>query len=195
MKSETIMTAEFLETFTVSISDPLSVFLLGTEKENKFTLSLLDVVRFAGHACTAMIGAFLITRAAIENLYPDTKTCIRGDVEIDIPDGATDGSTGPMANVLSYITGAWSDTGFGGFKGGDHVRRNLLRFNSKNTQSGAFRFTRKDTGASVDIIYQPQLVKLDLDPTMPFPLQLRHKVKAVLENPEAVIKVIHLEKN
>lgn len=190
MKYENPTTAEFLETFKISLFEPFSDFLMGTEREKNFQISLLDIVRFAGHACPSMVGAFLISRAAIENLYPDTKVGVRGEIEIDIPDSASQGATGPMSNVFSYITGAWADTGFGGFQGGDYVRRNLLRFNSPVSSSGAFRFTRRDTGASVDVIYQPRLIQVEVDPAIPFQLQWRHKIKAILENSEHAIKVI-----
>lgn len=190
MKDENPTTAEFLEMYKVSLFEPFSDFLMGSEQEKSFQISLLDVVRFAGHACPSMVGAFLISRAAIENLYPDTKVGVRGQIEIDISESATQGPIGPMANVFSYITGAWGETGFGGFQGGDYRRRNLLRFNSQNAKVGAFRFSRRDTGASVDVIYQSSIVKIDVDPAMPFQLQWRHKIKAILENSNHVIKVI-----
>lgn len=187
---ENAITAEYLETFRISLFEPFSDFLMGSEREKKFQISLLDVVRFAGHACPSMTGAFLISRAAIENLYPDTKVGIRGQIEIDIPDSATYGATGPIANVFSYITGAWAESGFGGLQGGTYARRNLLRFNSPKVPGGVFRFTRSDNGTTVDIIYQPSLVQIDVDPAMPFQLQWRHKIKAILECPERAIQVI-----
>lgn len=190
MTYENVITAEFLETFKISVFEPFSDFLMGSEREKSFQISLLDIVRFAGHACPSMVGAFLISQAAIENLYPDTKVGIRGQIEIDIPGSATQGATGPMANVFSYITGAWADSGFGGFQGGDYKRRNLLRFDSAVSPSGAFRFTRRDTGASVDVIYQSRSIQIEVDPAMPFQLQWRHKIKAILENSDQVIKVI-----
>lgn len=190
MIPKNVISAEYLETFTISVFDPFSDFLMGSEREKNFKISLLDVVRFAGHACPSMVGAFLISRSAIENLYPETKVGIRGQIEVDIPDSATNGATGPMANVFGYVTGAWGETGFGGFQGGAHIRRDLLRFNSKNTSPDVFRFTRKDTGAVVDVTYQPKQVKVDIDPALPFQLQWRHRIKAILENSNLAIEVV-----
>lgn len=183
------ISAEFLETFKISLFDPFSDFLMGSDGEKNFQLSLLDVVRFSGHACPSITGAFLITRAAIEKLYPDTLVGVRGEIEIDIPDSATNGATGPIANAFGYITGAWSNTGFGGFQGGAYGRRDLLHFDSKKIPSGTFRFTRKDTGAFVDIVYKPSMIKIDTDPSKPFQLQWREKIKAILDNPELVLEI------
>ena len=185
------LSADFLDTFKINIYEPFSDFLMGSVNENNFQLSFLDVVKFAGHACPSMTGAFLITRAAIEELYPDTKVGIRGQIEIDIPDTPTSGATGPMANVFSFITGAWAETGFGGFQNGNFNRRNLLRFNSKQVPKGTIRFTRVDTGKFVDITYQPSNVAVDIDPEMPFQLQWRTKIRSILENPKLAIHVNH----
>jgi hypothetical protein len=190
MSYQNEISAEYLETFKLSLFEPFSDYLMGSAGETSFQLSLLDIVRFAGHACPSVTGAFLISRSAIENLYPDTLVGIRGQIQIDIPDSATKGATGPMANVFGYITGAWAQTGFGGFQGGAFSRRDLLCFDSKKVQPGTFRFTRKDNGAFVDIVYQPEMVKIDIDPAMPFQLQWRHKIKAILENPNLAIKIL-----
>lgn len=184
------LSADYLDSFKISLHEPFSDFLMGSHDEKNFQVSLLDVVRFAGHACPSMTGAFLITKAAIEHLYPDTKVGIRGHIEIDIPDSPTNGAIGPMANVFSFITGAWGETGFGGFQGGTFTRRNLLRFHSRNAQMGSFRFTRTDTGNAVDITYQPSMVPADIDLSMPFQLQWRTKIKAILENPGLAIHVV-----
>ncbi|HQW20491.1 MAG TPA: hypothetical protein PLI90_07445, partial [Rhodocyclaceae bacterium] len=59
------------------------------------------------------------------------------------------GVTGVMANVISMLTGATSDTGFKGLAG-RYDRRNLLFFNADIP--GEIRFTRQDSGAKVDVI-------------------------------------------
>lgn len=112
------------KTFKIAVFEPFANFLQGEPEESRFEISLLDVVHFAGHACPAMVGAFLMAQRAIQELYPKSGLCIRGEIAIDIPASPTHVATGPIANVLSYITGAWSDTGFGGLNG--KVRR-LLR--------------------------------------------------------------------
>lgn len=188
------LTSDFLDTFKINIYEPFSDFLMGSKNENNFQLSFLDVVKFAGHACPSMTGAFLITRAAIDQLYPDTKVGVRGQIEIDIPESPTSGPIGPMANVFSFITGAWGETGFGGFQNGDFNRRNLLHFNSKKIPIGTFRFTRVDTGKIVDITYQSSNVPIEINPEMPFQLQWRVKIRSILENPNLAIHVTHPDK-
>ena len=179
--------ANFLDSYQVSVYEPFSDFLMGSIPEKKFNISLLDVVRFAGHACPSMTGAFLIAEAAIANLYPETLVGVRGQIEIDIAEAPNYGAIGPMSNVFGFITGAWGETGFGGFQNGSYSRRNLIHFNSKRTQINKFCFSRIDTKDSVFISYNPSLIELELDPQMPFQLQWRHKIKAILKNPKKVI--------
>ena len=65
---KTISSAEF-EKFIITIHEPFAEFLMADQDEHEFKISLLDVVRFAGHACPAMVGAFLISQKAIKELY------------------------------------------------------------------------------------------------------------------------------
>ncbi len=188
MKELPILNSEILKQHRIKIFEPFSAFLQGDEEEYNFEISLLDVVRFAGHACPSMIGAFLMAKAAVEALYPDDKTCRRGDLEIDIPYGPTDGATGPMANVFSFITGAWGETGFGGLQG-QFARRNLIRFNSSNVPERGYRFTRISTHQSVDVLYEPNQADVRVNPSLPFQTQWRYKISAILDNAEKCVQV------
>src|SRR5690606_13421646 len=107
MATTQFLSSQELKQHKIKIHEPFSEFLQGTEEESHFEISLLDLVRFAGHACPSMIGAFLMAKQAIEQLYPDTLTCIRGDLRVDLPTASTYGATGPIANAFSFITGAW----------------------------------------------------------------------------------------
>lgn len=190
MTYQNALTAEYLDSFKIQLHEPFSDFLMGSQDEKNFSVSLLDVVRFAGHACPSMTGAFLMSRAALSHLYPDNEVAVRGHIEVDIPDSPTSGAIGPIANVFSFITGAWAETGFGGLQGGLFARRDLLRFNSTKVLRGSFRFTRTDNGKSVVVTYQPGMVPVDIDPNMPFQLQWRTRIRAILENPEIAVSVI-----
>ena len=55
------ITPEQMQALTVKVYEPFAEFLGAMEDEVHFELSLLDVVRFAGHACPSMVGAFLVT--------------------------------------------------------------------------------------------------------------------------------------
>lgn len=186
MANSEMITGDELEKFTISIYEPFSDFLLGTELEKNFKISLLDVVRFAGHACPSMVGAFLITQRAVYELWPDTKTCVRGDLQVDLPGAPTEGATGPIANVFGYITGAWGTTGFAGLRG-QFARRDLLKFSVQDLPSKSYRFTKKSDGLSVVVHYDPNRIPIKLDPQENFQQQWRRRITACLKNPELVV--------
>jgi hypothetical protein len=177
-----------LKNHHISVREPFAEFLQGTPDETSFDLSLLDVVRFAGHACPSMVGAFLISQRVVRELFPDTGVCVRGEIRIEIPAGANQGATGPIANVFGFIFGAWEDTGFGGLNGGRFARRGLLRFNVADIPPGTYRFRNERTGAGVDIVYDPNAAPFVPDPSMPFQEQWRHRVKAILDHADRVIQ-------
>jgi hypothetical protein len=177
---------------TIQVFDPLSEFLHGSEVESRFKISLLDVVRLSGHSCPSMTGAFLVTKAAVRHLFPTTNTCVRGDIEVLIPDLPEIGATGPIANVISYITGAWGGTGFGGLKG-QFRRRDLLRFNCREVPAGAFRFTRKSTNQTVDVSFHPERVSIPPQLILDFQEQWRGKVHALLTHQDQVIDLNPVE--
>lgn len=187
MIDSNIVSADALKNNSISVYDPFSDYLMGSDDEKKFSITLLDVVRFAGHACPSMVGAFFITKTAIEILYPENQLCVRGDIRIDIPKKPTDGATGPIANVFGFITGAWSETGFGGLSG-KFVRKNLIHFGSENAIPNSYRFTRLSNNKSVDIFFDPSRLALSLDPDEPFQQQWRRKIEAIMNNPQSVIR-------
>ncbi len=177
-----------LDQLQIQVYEPFAHFLKSSEREYRFSISLLDVVRLAGHACPSMIGAFLTTREAVRQLYPDTETCVRGQLRVALPGKATDGATGPIANVISYITGAWGESGFGGLNG-HYQRRNLLQFGDSRVPMGHFRFTRTDTGESLDVIYRPDRVIRASESTLDFQTQWRIYIQQILTRKEDAITV------
>lgn len=183
---KTISSAEF-EKFIITIHEPFAEFLMADQDEHEFKISLLDVVRFAGHACPAMVGAFLISQKAIKELFPETSVCIRGQVAIEIPSSVTQGATGPISNVFSMIFGAWERSGFGGLQG-LFVRRGLLKYDAQGVAQGAFRFRNLKTGNTVDISYDPSKAQVPDDAaSLPFQKVWRHKITTILENPNDYI--------
>lgn len=171
--------AEILAKEKIRVFEPFSDFLHGSEDEKRFAISLLDVARFSGHTCPSITGAFLICQAAVDCLYPETRECVRGDIEIEVPGDPLSGATGPIANVFGYVTGAWSDTGFGGLKG-EFRRKNLLRFNSTSVQSPGYSFRRRSSGKAVNIFYRPERVPFSPIATLSFQEQWRQKIFAIL---------------
>jgi hypothetical protein len=187
MNQEPLATAQDLAAHQIKIHEPFAKFLMSDSEEFDFTISLLDVVHFAGHACPAMVGAFFISQRAVQELFPETKTCIRGRVAIDIPSSVEQGATGPISNVFSMIFGSWEKSGFGGLKG-NFVRRGLLRYNADDVPQGVFRFRDLRTKAFVDISYDPSQAQIFADPAeTPFQRIWRMKIKKIMSEPDHFI--------
>ncbi|MYN12917.1 hypothetical protein GSY71_07130 [Pusillimonas sp. TS35] len=137
----------------ITLHDPLA-HLLGASDDGQIRYGYADVVRLAGHSCPTVAGAYLMTRAALRALYGDAPAQ-RGAIKAEFRDGQLNGTTGVVANVVSFITGATADNGFKGIRG-HHDRRNLLFFDAPI--NGSIRFTRQDTGHSVTVSFNAGLV-------------------------------------
>lgn len=131
---------------TIKLYDPLAHFL-GATSDGVLEYSYADVVRLAGHSCPTVATAFGATRQALAALYPDTMP-VRGDIRVDFQQPGTSGVTGVIANVVSMLTGAMSDSGFKGI-GGQFERRNHLFFTADIPDM--MRFTRLDTQRFVQV--------------------------------------------
>ena len=174
----------------IKIYEPLAEFLGNSAEIVHFELGLTDVAKLSGHLCPSVAGAFLLTRKAIQLLYPNNQICVRGQIEVHLPGPPCQDALGPMANVISFITGAWSETGFGGLAGGRYARRNLLHFSSQLCQHREFIFIRTDTKISVRLSYNPTPLLQELKSVnagMSFQDSWQTNVRAIL-NSDDVIK-------
>lgn len=140
----------------ITLHDGLAEFL-GASSDGLLTYRYIDAVRLAGHSCPTVAGAWLMTRRALQLLYPD-QTPERGAIEVGFSSAQDEGVTGVIASVVSLITGA---AGPGGFKGiGGHFnRQNLLQFASDIP--GEASFARTDNGDSVHLRMHMQVVPGD----------------------------------
>ena len=138
----------------IKIHEPFAKFLGNPQELVDFEISLYDAARLSGHLCPSVAGAFLITKKAIEILYPEDHVCQRGDLEVYLPGRPDEAAFGPIANVISFITGAWNETGFGGLRG-EFSRRNLLHFSTTPCIVRNFIFVRRETRATVTIHFDP----------------------------------------
>ena len=184
----------------IELYDPLSD-ILNTFEDGKFSISYQDVVKSAGHSCPTVAGAYLMTLSALKALYKDS-IAQRGDIEVKFSDSLEDGVVGVIANVITHITGATQKSGFKGLNG-KYARHSLMSFN-ENIDSSV-RFTRKDTGKSVDVFYNPNNIKAspDMKPLMQKVLQniattdgkkefgrlWQDRVEKIFNNIETVIEV------
>lgn len=128
--------------------------VLGAAEGGIIEYRYLDAVKLTGHSCPTVAGAWLMTRTALARLYPDTLPR-RGELRVELRQQMDEGVAGVIASVAGLITGAANE---GGFKGlaGRFGRQGLLRFGVP--MSAEIRFTRLDTGQSVELLHHPQAV-------------------------------------
>jgi len=129
----------------ILVRDPLAGFL-GAAPGGLMEYRYVDAVKLAGHSCPTVAAAWQLTRRALVALYGD-ELPVRGEIRVELGEDRAEGTAGVTAAVAGLLTGAAGD---GGFKGiaGHFDRRHLLAFGAEVT--GRIRFTRLDTGASVD---------------------------------------------
>jgi len=149
----------FDEAPEITVRDALAEFL-GASAGGIMTYRYIDAVRLAGHSCPTVAGAYLMTRQALQLLYPG-QVAERGAIRVSFADAQDEGVTGVIGSVVGLVTGA---AGIGGFKGiaGHFRRQNLLQFGA-DVKAQA-RFERTDTGATVDL--KMQIGRVPADPRM-----------------------------
>ena len=151
--------AFFAQAPRVQLRDPLAE-LLGAAEGGRLEYGYADAVRLAGHSCPTVAGAWLMARAGLRALYPDTLP-ERGGVQVTMAAAETEGTTGVIAQVFTLLTGAAADNGFHGI-GGQYGRRGLLHYGGGFSAIAEFR--RIDCGASVQL-------SMDLSSVPPAPQQ------------------------
>jgi hypothetical protein len=178
--------------------DELAEFL-GTCEGGIIEYSYLDIVKTAGHSCATVAGAYLTALYGLKVLYGNELP--RGEIKVEIQKKPTEHNAGVVGCVISNITGATTDYGFGGIPTGKFNRRNLL-FYGCDIECDV-KFTRLDNEKSVGINYKPQkivnpmaILKSAIGPDATeedkrtFPQRFQEMVKTVLENGDKVIEVI-----
>ncbi|MDO8263365.1 MAG: hypothetical protein Q7T21_09070 [Gallionella sp.] len=130
----------------IDLYDPLAEFL-GAAENGILQYGYVDAVRLAGHSCPTVASAYWSTCKALAFLYPDTLP-VRGEIKVEFSQDITAGVTGVIANVVSMLTGATSDTGFKGIAGRFDRREHLF---FAVGIPGEMRFTRLDTNSAVQV--------------------------------------------
>jgi hypothetical protein len=138
--------AFFAQAPCITVHDPLAEFL-GAVGDGRIEYTYLDAVKLAGHSCPTVAGAWRATLDALAELY-GKELPERGGIAVELRARVEEGVAGVVASVAGLVTGAAAE---GGFKGiaGRFERRGRLRFGAPIATD--LRFTRLDTGASVDI--------------------------------------------
>ena len=145
----------FDEVEHIVLQDELGDFL-GTSENGIIDIAYLDIVKVSGHSCATVGGAYMMALKGLKALY-GKEYPQRGKIKVELKGTLDDGSnTGVVAMVFSNITGATDNTGFLGVQG--RFNRRGLLFYGANIDADV-RFTRLDTGKSVDVSYSPGKVK------------------------------------
>jgi hypothetical protein len=185
---------------SVKVVDPLSN-VLGVFRMGEYEFNYLDVVKSAGHSCPTVAGAYLITVEALKVLYP-SELAVRGNIKVEFKDSLEDGVAGVISNVISQITGATDKSGFKGLAG-KFSRHSLMNFNADIKSS--VRFTRVDTGKSVDATYDPSSIaphpdiqalmqKIMAGQAEPYEIKefgelWQDRVRRIFQNSETVVRI------
>jgi hypothetical protein len=138
----------------IEIRDPVAEALGVLAPGDPFVVTYADAVKEAGHSCPTASGAYRLTQLGLEALYPDADP-VRSEIEVEAAGPRDDAAYGVMGRIVSYVTGATEDDGFGGLAGGYGDRRGLLRFDAfdPDTPEPTFRFRRTDTDETVEVTY------------------------------------------
>ncbi len=193
--------AFFDDVENITVQDDLAKFL-GVNEDGIMEISYLDVVKSSGHSCATVAGAYLIALEGLKALY-ENEIPQRGKIKVELKRKPTEDNAGVVACVLSNITGATSDFGFGGLPTGQFNRRDRLFFDVD--MDFDVRMTRLDNMKSVGLNYEPhrvanpeKLVKSVISPTtteeekQKFPHEFQEMVRKILESGEKVVDVVHL---
>lgn len=151
--------AFYEEVAPIVLKEPLASILGAVGENDLFVYSFAEAVLMAGHSCPAVAGAYKVTELALKSLYGD-QMAVRGDIEVLLKGKPEDLSYGPQSQVISLITGAAGATGFKGL-GGKYGRQGKLSFDIENLEFNTYIFRRTDTGKTVKITYNPQVVPED----------------------------------
>jgi|GEM_PF-268783 len=147
----------------IAVRDPLAEVLGMVPEGDPLTVTFAEVAKAAGHACPAVSGAYRATQIGLDALYPDALP-VRSEIAVTVYGSPDEPGLGPMASVVTQITGAADETGFGGF-GGYGGRTNLREFDP-DTDTGpgrTFEFRRTDTDDAVRVTFDPSAVGMHPD--------------------------------
>jgi hypothetical protein len=189
----------FDEIAPIVVQDELAKFL-GVNEDGIIDITYVDIVKSAGHSCATVAGAYLMALYGLKALYGDAIPQ-RGEIKVELKKAPREENTGVVGCVLSNITGATTDYGFGGIPTGKFNRRDLLLYEADIDTD--VRFTRLDTQKSVGVNYRPKKIVNPMAILMSaigegakpediesFPKRFQEMVKTVFEHSDEVIEVI-----
>ena len=116
--------AFFDEIDPIILKDDLAKFV-GVNDDGIIEITYLDIVKMAGHSCAVVSGSYLTALLGLKALYGNDMPH-RGTIRVELRKAPEEDNSGVVGSVLSNITGATTNYGFGGIAGGKFNRRNLL---------------------------------------------------------------------
>jgi len=137
----------------IKLYDPLADFL-GAVENGEMEIEYIDVVKFAGHSCPTVAGAYLSALLGLKALFMDSLP-VRGEVEVFIKGDKKEGVNGVIGNCIAFICGISDEAGFKGI-GGNFNRANKIHYKADIPME--IRLKRLDNQASVDISYNPSVI-------------------------------------
>lgn len=188
---------------SIKMKDPLAVVLGAMNKEEVFVFTYADAVKFAGHSCPAVAGAYRSTQTALKFLYGD-EVPVRGNIRVTFKGNADYRVNGPISQVVTSITGASGENGFKGFgPAGKYRRQNLMVFDNEQLPDPraicSIIFQRVDNRRKVEITYSVEPVpaneridrllplvisgKASEDESIEFGNLWQERIKTILGNP------------
>ena len=141
---------------SILLYDPLADFL-GAVESGVMEMAYIDAVKFAGHSCPTVAGAYLMTKIGLEHIFKEAMP-IRGEIKVMIKGKKDEGVNGVIGNLIAYICGVSDEAGFKGI-GGKFNRAFKLEYGADI--EGEVRLQRVDNGAFVDLSYDPSVVPPD----------------------------------
>lgn len=141
----------------IHVRDPLAEVLGVVDRDEPVAFHYADLVRAAGHSCPTTAGAFRFAEFGLSALYPDAVP-VRGDVSVRVGGPVDETAFGVTGRLLSLVTGATGDDGFGGLPGGFGHRRGLLRYAALDGPGVQVRFSRADDDGVIQVTYDVEAV-------------------------------------
>ncbi len=144
----------------IAMRAPLASVLGAVTDDTPIYYHYTDCIKAAGHACASVSSAFQMTKLALKALYGDAIP-VRGDIEVTYFGERDQGANGPIGQVIQFLTGAATETGFHGL-GGRYVRADRFVFldDGEDHAGITVRYKRTDTGAQVVAVADPGALPL-----------------------------------
>lgn len=136
----------------IRVRDPVAEVLGVLDPGEPFAIGYPDLVRAAGHSCPTAAGAYRIGELGLAALYHDDLP-VRGEVAVRVGGPRDETAYGVTGRLLSFVTGAAGEDGFGGLPGGFGRRRGLLEYEPIEGPGVRVVLSRREAGEAVEVAY------------------------------------------